>query len=427
MTGYSPIEENTLGVEIGKRGKPKSRSSSPAARALRQMSAGTATLGTGYLGIGFGLVAGLAGVFGLALFALHFDSYPDPIPVSIGWVLYCLTLLAVGLTVVQLGEKMPGWLYIVFAGALSVVIALDFISIWPLGNIGEFASASIAATVALLMAVHLRPGWEIATVLLLFAAAFVVSIFATTVITSNTAPAQMLAMAEVILPASISLWFLVQFRRLIQLQLDRVLVQSTVSAPRMAVGMLASEELARLDLAAEELFDSIASGRTKLPLEPKTASAAASLATELRLHLIEGRRETWLYHAISESELLGRSVTLSDPGSLAGLMNPEERDGLLSAVWLLLLDAPREKPTMRLTLGPAESNHLGANPESVIVPIEVSTTGHSANKVDPAIWAAIAKVGSFTSQNEGGNLNVRIECVVSNPAEQYHAEQAKRN
>lgn len=79
MTGYSPIEENTLGVEIGKRGKPRRQPSSPAARALRQMSAGTATLGTGYLGIGFGIVAGLAGAFGIGLylFALRLISGPD--------------------------------------------------------------------------------------------------------------------------------------------------------------------------------------------------------------------------------------------------------------------------------------------------------------------------------------------------------------
>ena len=98
---------------------------------------------------------------------------------------------------------------------------------------------------------------------------------------------------------------------MVQLELDRVLVQCTVSAPRYAVGMLASEELARLDLAAEELLESIASKKTALPLAPKMASIAASLATELRLHLIEGRRETWLYHAVSESEMLGKAVTLS--------------------------------------------------------------------------------------------------------------------
>jgi hypothetical protein len=69
------------------------------------------------------------------------------------------------------------------------------------------------------------------------------------------------------------------FRRMVQQELDRVLVQSTVSAPRFAVGMLASEELARLDLAAEDLLESVATGRTKLKLDPKTASVAASLAT----------------------------------------------------------------------------------------------------------------------------------------------------
>jgi Rieske Fe-S protein len=50
--------------------------------------------------------------------------------------------------------------------------------------------------------------------------------------------------------------------------------------------MLASEELARLDLAAEQLLDAIATKKTALPLTPKSASVAASLATELRLHLM---------------------------------------------------------------------------------------------------------------------------------------------
>jgi hypothetical protein len=61
--------------------------------------------------------------------------------------------------------------------------------------------------------------------------------------------------------------------------------------------MLASEELARLDLAAEELLESVATGRneTSLPFYPRRRRRQHPLATanELRLHLIEGRRETW--------------------------------------------------------------------------------------------------------------------------------------
>jgi hypothetical protein len=138
---------------------------------------------------------------------------------------------------------------------------------------------------------------------------------------------------------------------MVQVELDRVLVQSNVSQPRFAVGMLASDELARLDLAAEKLLDGVAGGEVPLPLAPKVASQAASLATELRLHLIEGRRETWLHHAVTESEYLGRSVTLADPSSLAGLLAPPQRDGLLQAVWLLLGDSKSRSPGTAITLG----------------------------------------------------------------------------
>ncbi len=155
---------------------------------------------------------------------------------------------------------------------------------------------------------------------------------------------QLTAIAFAVLPAVIGVVIVEAFRRMVQVELDRVLTQSTVSAPRFAVGMLASEELARLDLAAEELLDSIATKKTPLPLAPKMASVAASLATELRLHLIEGRRETWLYHAVSESELLGKSVTLVDKSSLAGLLDPSQRDGLLSTAWLLVSDTTKANP-----------------------------------------------------------------------------------
>lgn len=424
MSGYGRPEENTLGVVIGKRGRPKPSAGSPAARALRQASAGGASLGTGYLGIGGGIVAGAAAVFGLAMFLAHLPQYPDPIPIAFAWLLYCLTLASVVVTITLLGERMPNWLFAAFLASLAIVIALDFVAIWPLGDIGTTATASVAAGYGLLLAVTLRRTVEILIAAGLIAIAFVVAIVATTPLTPTTLPAQLVVLGAAVLPSVFAAWFVVQFRRIVQLELDRVLVQSTVSAPRFAVGMLASEELARLDLAAEELFDSVASGRTKLPLDPKTASTAASLATELRLHLIEGRRETWLYHAITESEQLGKSVTLTDAGSLAGLLDPQQRDGLLSAVWLLVSDKTKERPTVQLSLGPVAAPPAGVETTSISVPIVITTTRVSRNRVDPATWGSIAKVGTFTNSTENSSLRVEIDCVVANPADQYHAEQA---
>ena len=351
MSGYARPDENTLGVVIGKRGRPRPTASSPAARALRQASAGGASLGTGYLGVGAAFVIGIQCLFGLAQFFSQLDMYPNIVPVALAWLLYVVALVMVGVSIAITGERMPNWLFIAFLLALAGVITLDFIAIWPIGNIGTSATASVAASFGLLVAITLRRTSELVTAVALIAIAFLIAILITTPLTPETLPAQFVLLGAVTIPISFGIWLIVRFRHMVQLELDRVLVQSTVSAPRFAVGMLASEELARLDLAAEELFDSVASGRTKLPLDPKTASIAASLATELRLHLIEGRRETWLYHAITESEQLGKSVTLVDSGSLAGLLDPQQRDGLLSAVWLLV----SEKRSHWVVLGASRS------------------------------------------------------------------------
>jgi hypothetical protein len=422
VSGYARPDENTLGVVIGKRGRPKP-SSSPAARALRQASAGGASLGTGFLGIGAAIVAGIAALAGLTVFLSRIGSLSNPLPSSFAWLIYCLILIVVGVTIATAGERMPHWLFALFLLAIAVVITLDFVAIWPMHNIGANASASVAASMGLLVSVTLRRTSEILIAVGLIGAAFVVAIVLTTPLNPTTIPDQLVTLSAVILPPIFATWILVHFRRIVQIELDRVLVQSTVSAPRFAVGMLASEELARLDLAAEELFDSVASGRTKLPLDPKTASIAASLATELRLHLIEGRRETWLYHAITESEQLGKTVTLSDSGSLAGLLDPQQRDGLLSGVWLLVSDKYKDRPSVHLTLGPVGAAESEDSQGMVSVPIVITTTGISRNRVDPATWGSIARVGTFSNLTENSSLRVEIDCLVANPADQYHAEQ----
>jgi hypothetical protein len=247
--------------------------------------------------------------------------------------------------------------------------------------------------------------------------ALILAVLFSTKLSAETIPAQIILVSLAVMPVLLGVYVLRRFQRIVQLELDRVLVQSTVSAPRFAVGMLASEELARLDLAAEELLESVATGRISLPLTPKTASTAASLATELRLHLIEGRRETWLYHAITESEQLGKSVTLADRGSLAGLLSPRQRDGLLAAVWLLVSDQGKATPTVQLTLGPVTAVPDPGS-KTITVPLVIATTDVARNRVDPATWDAIGKVGRFIDSTQNSSLRVEIECVVTNPAEQ---------
>jgi hypothetical protein len=416
MTEYTVPDENTLGVRRGRRGSP---SPVGVARALHQATERGATLGTGYLGFGAVVLTAVETMYGLVLFLSHWNDYPAPMPILSSWGLYLLTFVGAVITLAARGDRLPTWNYGLFVALLAVVVVLDFVAIWPLGNIGAYATSSVSAGFGLLLLVTLRGGRELLIAGAALAVAFVTAIVITTPLTAHTVPTEIATVALAVLPIALGVFVVRGFRRMVQLELDRVLVQSTVSAPRFAVGMLASEELARLDLAAEELLDAVATGRTPLPLRPKTASTAASLATELRLHLIEGRRETWLYHAISESELLGKAVTLTDRGSLAGLLDPSQRDGLLSAVWLLVSDSvkPNAPRTVQLTIGPmaAVSERRSAN--RIAVPIVVTTTNVPRNRMDPATWEAIRKIGRYTDSTRNSSLRLDIDCRVQNPTD----------
>jgi len=347
----------------------------------------------------------------------HAGDYPNILPAALAWVVYALALTGVAATIATRGEQMPDWLFGTFLLGLAGVVAFDLMAIWSLHDVGHYATAAASVGFGLIAALTLRRTRELLAVASILGMTLLVAVLLTTKLTPENFPAQLLLIATAVMPVMFGIYVVRRFRRIVQLELDRVLVQSTVSAPRFAVGMLASEELARLDLAAEELLEAIATGRTKLPLSPKTASTAASLATELRLHLIEGRRETWLYHAITESEQLGKSVTLTDRGSLAGLLTPHQRDGLLAAVWLLVNDQSKTTPTAQLTIGP-----ITAIPEpgskTITVPLIIMTTAVPRNRVDPATWDAIGKVGRFLDSTHNSSLRVEIECIVTNPADQ---------
>ncbi len=417
MSEFARAEENTLGVILGKRNRAGVPAGSTAGRAMRQASARGASLGTAHLGVGASMLAALQGVYGIGMFLTHAGDYPSIAPAIAAWLLYALTLVGLTVTIATRGERMPDWLFGVFLFALAGVVVLDLVAVWPLHNLGRYATASGSVGFGLLAALTLRRGRELLAAASALGLILLVAVVLSTKLSPVNLPEQILLIATAVMPVLFGLYIVRRFRRIVQLELDRVLVQSTVSAPRFAVGMLASEELARLDLAAEELLESVATGRTKLPLSPKTASTAASLATELRLHLIEGRRETWLYHAITESEQLGKSVTLADRGSLAGLLGPKQRDGLLAAVWLLVSDQSKATPTAQVTIGPVTAIPDPGS-KRITVPIVIATTAVPRNRVDPATWDAIGKVGRFLDSTKNSSLRVEIECVVTNPADQ---------
>ncbi len=411
----SAIEENTLGGIAG----IQSRRTRP----IKTAGSRPASVGTDYLGFGTALVFGLIVVCGLVQFGLHFTRHREPVLTVVAWIVLigvgCVAAYFVG----RNSSRLPNWVFATLLGGLAAVVALDLIAVLPERDIGRYGTASLTVGGVLVLLVTLRRSREI----LAAAAVVAVALVVTTLLVrpADLAPdspalaALVVAVARVVFPAAVGVVVVTGFRRIVQIELDRVQVQSTVSAPRFAVGMLASEELARLDLAAERLLEDVATGAEPLPLSPQTASTAASLATELRLHLIEGRRETWLHHAISESEFLGPSVRLVDPGALAGLMHPRQRDGLLSAAWLLLTSSTRQGVTVQLTLGPIKHPAPGTNIDrKVVLPIVIGTTGIPRKRVNPSLWEALGKVGSHVVLVKDGSIRVEIDCIVGNPADQ---------
>lgn len=411
-TRYSPPEESTLGGLV----RPSGARSST--RRGTPTSTHASALGSGFLGLGVAIIAALQSMIGIALFLLRIDLYPSVLPIAAAWLLLMVTFLGLTITISASGERLPDWLYAVFLAALAAVVWLDIVAISPLGNVGQYATASISAGFVLLVIVTLRQRWEVLVATAALGLALVGAIVATTPLTPVTIPAQVVAVALAVGPGIAGVLLVQGFERMLKRELDRVLVQSTVTAPRLAVGMLASEELARLDLDAEQLLEAVATGEAPLPLPERYAARASTLATELRLHLIEGRRETWLFHAISESEHLGRRVTVSDPGTLAGLLDDVQRDSLLAALWLLTPDpvgaaAPR---SVTMSLGPVDPQRSpGAG--RLMIPVRIEVAGLRRNRVDSGVWEALDRVGRYSDSTARGALVIELDCPVENPAD----------
>jgi hypothetical protein len=411
---YLP-NENTLGVIIS----PKGKRIAPGRSYAAIENPHRASLGTTFIGIGAALVAGLAAIYGFAWFVALWNSYTNPVPILFSWILLIMALGAGFIVARLVGDRLPDWMFAIFLSFLACVVILEFIGIWDRHDIGRYSTATLTAGMALLVIVTLRGAVEILVADAVLGIALLTAIIADSDLSPENIAPQVTALAFTVLPAVIAVLVVHGFRRMVQVELDRVLVQSTVSAPRFAVGMLASEELARLDLAAEELLDSVATGRTPLPLRPRTASVAASLATELRLHLIEGRRETWLYHAVTESEMLGKSVTLTDKGSLAGLLDDSQRDGLLSAIWMLVSEKskPSATRTVQVQVGPIASTGENSIGQKLVVPIEITSTGIARNRVDASTWEALRRVGRYSDSTRDASVKIDVECLVDNPAD----------
>ncbi|QHC67192.1 hypothetical protein GSU68_11890 [Rathayibacter sp. VKM Ac-2759] len=392
-------------------GGPWRGRSSRAARSAKGQQEG---LGTSYLGNGLNGIAAALMAYEFLVFFASMGSYARPGLVLVAWFLLAASFATVVITIRTSGDRLPTLAYAAFLLGIAGAVVLDLIAVVEPGSAAVAPTAAVAAAVAhAAMIVH-RRSIEILAVALVVGVAELVTFGAMSPGDPTSFSVRVSALVVTIAPAVVVVVMMRGFRRMVQHEIDRALVQSTTLGPRYAVGMLASEELARLDLAAERLLTEVGDGSTPLPLDAHRAALAASLATQLRLHLIEGRRETWLHHAILESELLAPLVELHDPDGAAGLLGHQQRDGLLSAIWLIL---DGSTAVLHVEAGPPRDPGADAPPRTLLVPLVLRSEGVPLRGVDPATWEAIAQVGTFREPPRDGELVIEIDCLVENPAD----------
>ncbi|RFA13954.1 hypothetical protein B7R22_09985 [Subtercola boreus] len=386
-----------------------------ALESLRRDVATDSRIGIGYLGIGAVVAGILLSIRGLAIFLLNWGAYDNPWLTVGAWAMIAVAMGGGCIIANSRGGHLPTPAYAGVLFLLAAAVVLDLVSARGFTAAIPEVTVIIGAGATLLSLVAYRPLNQ----LILATIVLVVFLLAVTAVGLGEQPSAARPQIEVIVaalaPTLIAILIVKSFTRFIDRELDRTLVESTISSPRFAVGILGSDELARLDRSAEELLSDVASGRIPLPLDAEQAAAASSLANELRRRLIEGRLQTWLQHAVGDSEVLRPTVTLVDPDGLAGYLEPEQREGFLSALWLIAAAANRQQPSITVTIGPSVHPSRGTLVDMMVIPMEISIDGIPRRRFDVTIWGALDRVGQHSESGRNGSIDIHITAEVQSP------------
>lgn len=373
------------------------------------------------LAIGATIAAGLLVLGHLARAVLMAPYFPPGLGPWPGW-LALLAVVAVGCIGWQVFRGMPDWFYVLLLASLIAPVWLDLQATSGLAAIGVTPTAAPAIGAVLMPVSTIRSR----TLPIAVACGVAVALLADAVMqvgTAGSAVVPLLALAGgAVLPVVLTVAMLSGFSRLVRHEADLSLVQSTVGTARSAVGMRASEELAKLDFDAETLLEDVAAGRIGLPLSDDDAARAGELAAGLRVRLIEGRNDTWLKHAVAESQYLSGRVQVDDPTGLAGPLSAAQREGLLLALWLLVADPAKPSAVpASVIVGCRELDEAGLDDVEVdaddlhvatSVGITIEVDGVIHRRVDPATWDAVANVGVHQVVSAASGFRIEITCRI---------------
>lgn len=352
------------------------------------------------LAFGLALAGDIVVAIGLISFFVDAPGYPLPWFSAAAWLVLLVALIAAQTAMAK--HRPLGRLgFVLLLAACGVAVVLDLIGTWHPSPTAAYPAAATAVGGVLVLTATRRSERVVLAALAVLALCLIGASVGRIDEPLAFGP-RMLVLVLALLPPLIALSIVRSFRIMVQYQTDLTQARSATAAGS-AVGILTSDELAKLDLAAERLLDDVATGRADLPLDEVTAGRASSLATQLRMHLIEDRRVTWLYHAIAESAVLDPAVTLTDPHGLAANLDPRQRDGLLTALWLLV-DSVRPNPRVMVAI-----SGVDGEPDTTRgVRLGIDITGVPHRNVDPAAWQAIARVGRHTRSFSGSTARVEV-------------------
>lgn len=340
--------------------------------------------------------------------AIYFPPGRSPWP---AWFALA-AVIAAGVVSRLITRTMPDWLYVALLVGLAAPVWLDATATAGQLHLGVMPTAAAAAG-AVLMPVAAVRGTRVP---LAVASLIAIVLGAEAVLQTDAAGrATVVALAvaaSAVFPVLLVTFALTGFRRLVGRELDLSLVQSTIGTAPSAVGMRASEELAQLDFDAENLLEDVGSGRIAIPLPPETAERAGDLAARLRVRLIEGRTDTWLRHAVTESAYLSERVSVEDPSGSAGLLSQTQRDGLLLALWLLVArHSKRSGAPVSVQVAVRDSSDAERT-DALAFDLTIQVSGLARRRVDSGTWDALDSVGDHTVMTVADGFRIDVTCAV---------------
>jgi hypothetical protein len=106
--------------------------------------------------------------------------------------------------------------------------------------------------------------------------------------------------------------------------------------------------------------------------------------------------------------VLGWVSTIDDPEGLAASLAPDQRDGLLTAIWMLAGDGERVAQAVTVTVRRAS----GALVQYQRLAITIELIGVPKRRIDPAAWQAISRVGRYSDSFQSPTLRIDVDCAL---------------